>query len=83
MSDTAELEALPSNPSDPYERAAQTFPRLSREQVERARAFISEKMGRSWVRSAVTGRLAIAAGQIRQKLGMPPNHPSVSAAAPQ
>ena len=39
MSDTAELEALPSNPSDPYERAAQTFPRLSREQVERARAF--------------------------------------------
>ena len=48
--------------------------------LELARAFISEKMGRSWVRSAVTGRLAIAAGPIRQKLGMAPNHPSASAA---
>jgi 2-polyprenyl-6-methoxyphenol hydroxylase-like FAD-dependent oxidoreductase len=47
-----------------------------------ARAFISEKMGRSWVRSAVTGRLLIAAGQLRQKLGMAPNHPFVSAGAP-
>ena len=28
-----------SNPSDPYERAAQTFPRLSDEQVARAKAF--------------------------------------------
>jgi hypothetical protein len=43
--------------------------------VALARAFITEKMGRSWVRSAVSGRLSIAAGQIRQKLGMPPNHP--------
>jgi hypothetical protein len=48
-----------------------------------ARAFISEKMGHSWVRSAVSGRLAIAAGQIRQKLGMPPNHPFAPAAAVQ
>ncbi len=47
----------------------------------RARAFISEKMGRSWVRSAVTGRLSIAAGQLRQKLGMAPNHPFVVAGA--
>ena len=43
MSDAAVLEALPSNPSDPYERAAQTFPRLSEEQVERIRAFGAEE----------------------------------------
>jgi hypothetical protein len=47
-----------------------------------AREFISRTMGSSWVRSAVTGRLAIAAGQIRQKLGMPPKHPFASAPAP-
>jgi styrene monooxygenase A-like protein/putative NAD(P)-binding protein len=51
--------------------------------LELARSFIAGKMGRSWVRSAVTGRLAIAAGQIRQKLGMPPNHPVAPAPAPQ
>jgi hypothetical protein len=48
-----------------------------------ARAFISDKMGRSWVRSAVKGRLSIAAGQLRQKLGMAPNHPFAPAGAPQ
>jgi thioredoxin reductase (NADPH) len=28
-----------ANPADPYEREAQTFPRLSREQVQRAQSF--------------------------------------------
>lgn len=47
-----------------------------------ARSLITRTMGRSWVRSALTGRLSIAAGQIRQKLGLPPKHPFASAAMP-
>lgn len=46
-----------------------------------ARSFISGKMGRSWVRSAVTGRLSIARGQLRQKLGLAPNHPFAASAS--
>ena len=49
--------------------------------LERARAFISEKMGRSWVRSAVTGRMSIAAGQLHPTLGMAAKHPFASAPA--
>ena len=38
---TAAVAAPPvsANPSDPYEREAQTFPRLTEEQVARAKAF--------------------------------------------
>ena len=46
-----------------------------------ARAFIAERTGASWRRSAVRGRLAIGAQQLRQKLGMQPNHPRAPAAA--
>jgi hypothetical protein len=41
-----------------------------------ARAFITRTTGKSWVRAAIAGRLAIASGQIRQKLGLPPKHPA-------
>ncbi len=44
MSEAAVLQnmaapAAASNPTDPYERQAQTFPRLTDEQVARAKAF--------------------------------------------
>ena len=44
MSEAAVLQSMAapaaaSDPSDPYERQAQTFPRLSDEQVARAKAF--------------------------------------------
>lgn len=45
------------------------------------RAFIEEKTGASWLRSAARGRLGIGAQQIRQKLGLPPHHPSAQPAA--
>jgi hypothetical protein len=43
-----------------------------------ARAFIARVSGKSWVRSAVAGRLGIARGQLRQKLGMPAGHPATA-----
>ncbi len=46
--------------------------------VGAARRFIQEKTGKSWLRSAVTGALGIARGQVRQKLGLSPGHPSAS-----
>jgi hypothetical protein len=45
------------------------------------KAFVEEKTGRSWIRSAVAGRLGIGRQQIRQKLGLPPNHPKAPAEA--
>jgi thioredoxin reductase (NADPH) len=36
---TADAPAAPTNPADPYERRAQTFPRLTEDQVERAGEF--------------------------------------------
>ena len=41
----------------------------------RARAAIAKATGQPAWRSALRGRLAIAKGQIRQKLGKPPGHP--------
>jgi Styrene monooxygenase A putative substrate binding domain/NAD(P)-binding Rossmann-like domain len=46
----------------------------------RVREFIEKCTGRSWVRSAAAGRLAIARGQLRQLLGRDPGHPSTSGA---
>jgi hypothetical protein len=45
------------------------------------RRFIEEKTGQSWWRSVVPGALGVAKAQIRQMLGMPPNHPAAPAAA--
>jgi 2-polyprenyl-6-methoxyphenol hydroxylase-like FAD-dependent oxidoreductase len=39
------------------------------------KAFVEAKTGRSWLRSAVRGRLGIGKQQIRQKLGLAPMHP--------
>jgi 2-polyprenyl-6-methoxyphenol hydroxylase-like FAD-dependent oxidoreductase len=44
--------------------------------VRLAREFITRTTGKSWIRSAIMGRLAIAGGQIRQMLGLPPKHPT-------
>ncbi|APR85911.1 putative oxygenase subunit protein [Minicystis rosea] len=41
-----------------------------------AKRFIEQKTGGSWLRRAVAGRLGIGAQQIRQKLGLAPEHPS-------
>jgi Styrene monooxygenase A putative substrate binding domain/NAD(P)-binding Rossmann-like domain len=49
--------------------------------VPGARAFIEQHTGGSWLRSAARGRFGIARGQIRQKLGLAPNHPTVSTSA--
>ncbi|MFT3767870.1 MAG: NAD(P)-binding protein [Minicystis sp.] len=43
--------------------------------LQAAKAFIEKTTGRSWVRSAVSGRLGIGKQQIRQKLGLAPRHP--------
>jgi len=43
--------------------------------MQAARAAIAAATGRPAWRSALRGRLAIAKGQIRQKLGKPPGHP--------
>jgi 2-polyprenyl-6-methoxyphenol hydroxylase-like FAD-dependent oxidoreductase len=50
--------------------------------VRLAREFIARTTGKSWVRSAFAGRLAIAVGQIRQMLGLPPKHPTAPAQLP-
>jgi hypothetical protein len=47
-----------------------------------ARAFITEKTGKSWIRSAITGRLAIGVSQARQALGLPAKLPSASMPLP-
>lgn len=39
------------------------------------RSFIAHATGHSWLRSAIVGRLAIARGQLRQRLGLSPGHP--------
>jgi 2-polyprenyl-6-methoxyphenol hydroxylase-like FAD-dependent oxidoreductase len=44
----------------------------------RVRAFIEKCTGRSWIRSAALGRLAIARAQLRQLLGRDPGHPRAS-----
>lgn len=43
------------------------------------KAFVTKTSGRSWVRSAVAGRLGIGKQQLRQKLGMPAHHPRAPA----
>lgn len=48
--------------------------------VAAARAFIAARTGAPWPLAAVRGRLAIGAQQLRQKLGLAPNHPRASAA---
>ena len=40
-----------------------------------ARQYIARTTGRPWLRMALAGRLAIARGQLRQKLGLAPRHP--------
>ncbi len=37
--------------------------------------FIEQTTGQPWWRSALRGRLAIARGQVRQRLGLAPGHP--------
>lgn len=49
------------------------------EDLNQARRFIAKTTGKSWLRSAVAGRLGIARGQLRQKLGLEPRHPSTPA----
>ena len=43
--------------------------------MSKARALIERLTGKSWLFSAVRGRLGIAAGQMRQQLGISANHP--------
>ena len=43
-----------------------------------ARAFIARTTGKTWVRSALAGRLGIARAQLRQKLGMSAGHPATA-----
>lgn len=45
--------------------------------MKKARALIAEQTGKPWWRAALAGRLAIGKQQIRQKLGMAPNHPGM------
>lgn len=45
------------------------------------KAFIEKHTGASWIRSAARGRFGIAKAQIRQKLGLPPNHPVAPSSA--
>jgi hypothetical protein len=40
-----------------------------------ARAFIASTSGRSWIWPTLEGGVAVARGQIRQKLGLDPRHP--------
>jgi Styrene monooxygenase A putative substrate binding domain len=47
----------------------------------KARAFISETMGAPWLLPVLRGGLAVAAGQIRQKLGMTRHPPALPARA--
>jgi 2-polyprenyl-6-methoxyphenol hydroxylase-like FAD-dependent oxidoreductase len=49
------------------------------EDLGRARSFITETTGKSWVRSTLTGRLGIMRSQLRQKLGLDPRHPTTEA----
>lgn len=46
--------------------------------VPASRAFIAEKTGRHWLRSGLPGRLRIAREQLRQLVGLAPNHPLAS-----
>lgn len=48
----------------------------------KSRALIAEKTGKSWLRAVAAGGMAIAAGQMRQKLGMEPRHPLANVPAP-
>ena len=43
--------------------------------MRQARDLITRLTGRNWVWSALRGRIAIAGGQLRQKMGMNPRHP--------
>lgn len=45
--------------------------------MKTARDLIQTATGKPWWRSALAGRLAIGKQQIRQKLGMAPNHPGM------
>lgn len=46
----------------------------------RARDFITRSTGRSWLWSAARGRALVGREQLRQKLGLPPEHPRVPGA---
>ncbi|HVR97511.1 MAG TPA: styrene monooxygenase/indole monooxygenase family protein [Thermoanaerobaculia bacterium] len=50
--------------------------------LDRSRAFIQETTGRPWLLSGISGRARIALGQLRQKLGLPPNHPRAEVSWP-
>jgi 2-polyprenyl-6-methoxyphenol hydroxylase-like FAD-dependent oxidoreductase len=43
--------------------------------IDQSRAFIERKTGRSWRHTGTAGRLRIARNQLRQLVGLPPNHP--------
>jgi 2-polyprenyl-6-methoxyphenol hydroxylase-like FAD-dependent oxidoreductase len=48
----------------------------------RARALIAEHAGGSWIWPTLAGGLGVARGQIRQKLGLDPEHPRAPDAGP-
>ncbi|HEX2573964.1 MAG TPA: styrene monooxygenase/indole monooxygenase family protein [Polyangia bacterium] len=49
--------------------------------LDAARRHITRATGRSWFHAALTGRLAIARRQLRQKLGLAPLHPAAATQA--
>jgi hypothetical protein len=46
--------------------------------IHKAQAVIREKTGRSWPIAVARGALGVAKGQLRQKLGRDPSHPTVA-----
>ncbi|MGH9555821.1 MAG: VOC family protein [Terriglobales bacterium] len=72
--DAADLSPMPGDPI--YITEAFYDMRMARE-------LIAKLTGRSWIWSAIRGRVRIAKAQIRQRLGLPSGHPGTGPVPPE